>query len=37
MSKHVTFDYSLAGKFVSDEEIKLMEGIVQTADRKSVV
>ena len=31
MSKHVTFDYSLAGKFVSDEEIKLMEGIVQTA------
>ena len=31
MSKHETFDYSLAGKFVGDEEIKLMEGIVQTA------
>ncbi|MCI9420155.1 MAG: glucose-6-phosphate isomerase [Eubacterium sp.] len=31
MSKHVTFDYSLAKKFVSDDEIKVMEGIVETA------
>ena len=31
MSKHVTFDYSLAKKFVGDDEIKLMENIVETA------
>ncbi len=31
MSKHVTFDYSLAKKFVGDDEIKLMESIVETA------
>ena len=28
MSKHVTFDYSLAKKFISDDEIKSMEAIV---------
>lgn len=31
MSKHVTFDYSLAEKFVGDDEVRLMEGIVETA------
>ena len=31
MSKHVTFDYSLAKKFVGDDEIKVMESIVETA------
>lgn len=31
MSKHVTFDYSLAKKFISDDEVKSMTGIVETA------
>lgn len=31
MSKHVTFDYSLAKKFISEDEIKSMESIVETA------
>ena len=31
MGKHVTFDYSLAKKFVSEDEVKLMERIVETA------
>lgn len=31
MSKHVTFDYSLAKKFISDDEVKSMESIVETA------
>lgn len=31
MSKHVTFDYSLAKKFIGDDEVRLMEGIVETA------
>lgn len=31
MSKHVTFDYSLAKQFVGDDEIKVMEGIVESA------
>lgn len=31
MDKHVTFDYSLAKKFISDDEVKSMESIVETA------
>lgn len=31
MGKHVTFDYSLAKKFVSEDEVKSMERIVETA------
>ncbi len=31
MSKHVTFDYSLAKKFVSDDEVKAMQEIVANA------
>ncbi len=31
MSKHVTFDYSLAKKFIRDDEVKSMESIVETA------
>lgn len=31
MSKHVTFDYSLAKKFISDDEVKSMTSIVETA------
>lgn len=31
MSKHVTFDYSLAKKFISDDEVKSMESIVEAA------
>ncbi len=31
MSKHVTFDYSLAKKFISEDEVASMENIVATA------
>jgi glucose-6-phosphate isomerase len=31
MSKHVTFDASLAKKFISEDEVKSMESIVETA------
>ena len=31
MSKHVTFDYSLAKKFISEDEVASMESIVATA------
>lgn len=31
MSKHVTFDYSLAKKFISEDEVKSMESIAETA------
>lgn len=31
MGKHVTFDYSLAKKFISEDEVKSMERIVETA------
>ena len=31
MDKHVTFDFSLAKKFISDEEVKSMERIAETA------
>lgn len=37
MNKHVTFDYSLAKKFISDDEVKSMADIAAAADRKSVV
>lgn len=31
MSKHVTFDYSLAKKFISEDEVQSMESIAETA------
>ena len=36
MSKHVSFDYLLAKKFISDDEVKSMESIVETAKKTLV-